>query len=196
MRRPAALATLAAVLLTLLGVYAATPVAHATPQNCPPVPGGRAEQIAAAQAVFSGVVAAATPGTGGRAVVHDVTVDRIYQGQVATTDVRVRTTTDPCGLGALTVGERYLFLVTADGDAWMAAGTSGTDRASDGLVAEITSLLGPGTAPGGAPAAPVEASFERVASVRPTPFLRVAAPGIALVIVGVLGLALVRRRTA
>lgn len=194
MRRLAA--TLAAVLLTLPGLYAVGPAAHATPQACPPAAADRPTQLAQAQAVFSGVVTSAKPGGGGRAVVHDVTVDRIYQGQVASTDVRVRTANDRCGLGALSVDERYLFLVTADGDAWMAAGNSGTDRASDGLVAEVTSLLGPGTAPGGAPAAPAEADFERVTSVHPTPFLRVAAPGIALVIVGCLGLALARRRTA
>ena len=151
-----------------------------------------------AAAVFTGVVASAA--AQGTSFVQVVTVDRLYKGQVVTSgQVRVRTTTGRCGLGRLTQGERYVVMAMPDGDSWLAGPRSGTAAASDALLARVQAVLGQGTAPTTGPTAPPEVSFDRVGAEHPRPFLRAAAPGFALVIVGLLGLlgvGVARRRTA
>jgi hypothetical protein len=111
----------------------------------------------------------------------------------------VRTTTGRCGLGQLTAGERYVVMATPDGDSWLAGPRSGTAAASDALLARVQALLGQGTAPTTGPDAPPRVAYDRVGAAHPRSFLRAAAPGFALIIVGLLGLlgvGMARRRVA
>jgi hypothetical protein len=152
-----------------------------------------APRVAAQRAavVFTGVVTSATGA--GDSFVQTVRVDRIYKGQVTSAEQqRVRTTGGRCGLGKLTPDERYVVMATPDGDSWLAGPRSGTAAASDALLARIQSLLGRGTAPT-TPSAPQKVSYHQVGTTHPRSFLRTAAPGLALVIVGLLGLAAARR---
>ena len=185
LRRVLALALV--VFCATFGALLAPQASSAAPPCVRPAPRVAAERAAV---VFTGVVTSAT--ASGTSYVQTVRVDRIYKGQVTSGDQRVRTTGGRCGLGELTPDERYVVMATPDGDSWLAGPRSGTAPASDALLARVQSVLGQGTAPA-TPAAPPEVDFEQVGSARPTPFLRMAAPGFALVIVGLLGLAAARR---
>lgn len=124
----------------------------------------------------------------GDTVVYDVTVDRVYKGDVDTTEATVSTpsTARECGLPDLQPGTSYVFFTT--GADLETTSTAGTASATEARVARIERLLGQGRSV--APVEPAEATFTRVAGER-TSFERVAAPGAALVIVGLLGLLLV-----
>jgi hypothetical protein len=190
LRRALALALVTACAL-LTGVLA--PVGVLAPQAADAACPHPAPEVAVrrATAVFTGVVASAA--ASGTSFVQVVKVDRLYKGQVTSAEVRVRTTTGACGLKQLTTGERYVVFAAPDGDSWLASPRSGTAVASDALLARVQALLGPGTAPATAPPTPRQVAYDQVGAAHPRPFLRSAAPGIALVIVGLLGLVVARR---
>jgi hypothetical protein len=123
----------------------------------------------------------------GDQVVYTVAVDRVYKGDVSTPEVSV--TTDraarACGLPDLAKGSPYVFFTNGEDLSTTAA--SGTAPATEARVARVARLLGDGRAP--TPPEPDTATFTRVAGA-PTSLERVAAPGLALVIVGLLGLGL------
>jgi hypothetical protein len=187
LRRALALAIVSACALLGAGAVLGPQTAYAAP-GCPRP--AAAVAVQRATVVFTGVVTSAT--ASGDSFVQAVTVDRVYKGDVTSVDVRVRTTGGACGLGKLTADERYVVLATPDGDSWLAGPRSGTAPATDALLARVQALLGPGTAPATS-SAPQQVTFEQVADTHPRSFLRVAAPGAALVIVGLLGLVVARR---
>ncbi|GGO73435.1 hypothetical protein [Nocardioides deserti] len=200
----------------VLGTYVVAPVvlaptaAVAAPPGCPTI----TVQDATRQAdgVFRGTVEDVRPVTGTSApgspdrYEHQVTVGRVWKGGLSTQRVLVRTEAGsrpseqpgeqpgpracPDGLGQLETGEEYLFFVDRRASGWLAEPTSRTAPLDDRLLGQVTRLLGSGRAP--VPVAPETAQFTRVADGEPASLTRTAAPGLAMVIVGLLGLAVVR----
>jgi len=149
--------------------------------------------------VFTGTVvtAAETPredGARGVVYTHEVTVDLIYKGDLREATAQVRTVSGgDCDPGRLTDGRRYVFFVEAVDDTLVAEGCGGTQRRRDVLVAELETLYGEGEPPRVDQPAE-EAAIEPVGGVSdPTTFTRAAAPGGAMVLVGLLGWIVVRR---
>jgi hypothetical protein len=187
---------LVALVLALGGAVASSPAAaDEPPATCPFI--SVADSSKAATAVFSGTVDNVTKepkptGERGASYLHDVTVSGVYQGEVGSESVQVRTDKTPrqCSLGELEVGSAYLFFVTSSGDPWIAESTGGTRLADPEVLAKVEQLLGAGKPP--VEPAPESAEFTPVNTEAPPTLSRAAAPGVALVLVGLLGLVLVR----
>ena len=194
------LTTLLGLLLAALVVLGSGLSAHAAQPHrsvpaCPPVT--VRDSTKAAMAVFSGVVtdvqrSARTDGLPGAIYTQTVTVDLVYQGKISTETVSVQTDRNraDCSLGALAVNTEYMFFVTGTGEPWVAGGTSGTRPSSETVVAQVVRLLGEGARPIQPP--PETAVFTPVDTSEPETLSRTAAPGAALVLVGLLGLVVVR----
>jgi xanthosine utilization system XapX-like protein len=183
MRRvPAPLLALLGVAGVLLGTVLAPP---ATAAACP-APQPLRSAVKHADVVFTGTVTGRR--VRGAQVEYAVDVQRSYMGRV---DERQTVTTDraarACGVPHLQRGGDYLFVADRSGDHLTTSAARGTAPAGRGLVRRVERLLGQGEGP--VPAEPVRATFTPVAG-DPTPLTRLVAPGVALVIVGLLGLVL------
>ncbi len=156
-----------------------------------------AQHAKRADVVFAGVLRSQR--RAGQDRVYTVDVERIYRGRVADTPVEVSTSTrNPCGLGSLDVDRDYVFFATrASGPSLVSAKCTGTGRATPAYVDDVEQALGAGNA---VPQPPVpepqrpEPEFTRLADAEPMPFTRLAAPGGAMVLIGLLGLLLFRKR--
>lgn len=149
-----------------------------------------------ADAVFAGTVQAVTIARDGdaRTVTHRVRVSALWKGSIDTDDVRVVTraaTPYGCPLGQLKRDTSYVFFATSDGEVWSAAKDDGTREATAGLRRALKSIYGEPRVPVSPDPSPLV--LTRVADSTPTSASRAAAPGAALVLVGLLGLVLVRR---
>ena len=150
-----------------------------------------------ADVVFSGVLVKQRAGR--QLGTYTFDVERIYQGRVDDTPVAVvssaRTT---CGLGRLKVDRAYVVFATSAARRLKSSQCTGTGRASPAYVADVERVLGPGNAipkpppPGQEPAEP---EYTRVDGADSPEFTRLAAPGGAMVLVGLLGLILFRKRS-
>ena len=148
--------------------------------------------------VFIGTVRTVTSerkpdGQRGAAITYDIDVDRVFKGSVRTETVQLVSdkSTSTCGLGELPEGESYVFFARTVNDELTANSCGGTGRATEKLVSAVADLLGDGHQP--VPPEPQKAVFTRVADAEPASLTRTAAPGLALVLVGLLGLVVVRR---
>jgi hypothetical protein len=152
------------------------------------------QQINNAGAVFSGTLTMASgPTTSGdrQTMSYDVKVDRVYKGDITSPRVTVKSDASEaaCGLTGMTADTRYLFFVrVSDVDAadLFANSCGGTGPAKSARTQKIVALLGPGSTP--IPPTPEEATFTPVADAEPSTLTQLAAPGAALVLVGLLGL--------
>ena len=187
-----------ALVLACSGLVLAQVPAHA----CKCVSSDAQRDVKRADDVFTGVLTGATSEVVDRRKVttYRVEVKTLYKGNLSAGTVKVASRETSCGLGALPADRRYVWFVTASGGDLSADQCGGTAPASDRLVERVETLLGKGEplgggGGGGAPEAEQpSAEFTRVADADPEPLTRLAAPGAALVLVGLLGLFVVRRR--
>jgi hypothetical protein len=158
------------------------------------------DHVKAASAVFTGTVEGiSSPGgnaENGFSRTRTVRVDTVYkpkQYELITTET-VEVMTDrafaDCAGAELVQDESYVFFVESD-EGLTATGCGGTERATARLITQVERLLGEGRAP--VPPEPTTATLTRVNPDEPASVTRLAAPGLALVIIGLLGLAVVRR---
>jgi hypothetical protein len=186
-------ATLVAIVSLTIGAGPAT--ADEPTVACPFI--SVADSSKAAMAVFSGQVTAVTKqekpvGEPGAYYLQDVTVTRVYQGEIDTEAVQVRTEKVPkaCSLGELAVGTEYMFFAVSSGDPWIAESGGGTVPVDPEVLDKVERVLGEGREP--VLPAPESAEFTPVETGEPTTLSRAAAPGLALILVGLLGLVVVR----
>jgi hypothetical protein len=152
------------------------------------------QQVNNAGAVFSGTLTMASgPTTTGdrQTMSYDVKVDRVYKGDITSPRVTVKSDASEaaCGLTGMTADTRYLFFVRVsevDAADLFANSCGGTGQAKSARTQKIVALLGPGSTP--IPPTPEEATFTPVADAEPYTLTQLAAPGAAMVLVGLLGL--------
>ena len=188
---------LIALLLACPAVVLSQMSAHAA---CTCKPGNVPQSAQRADAVFSGLLQNQSIGPTGanaaRETTYEIEAETVYKGDVRTADVVVDSPRNPCGLGRLQADRRYVFFVTMDGAAFTTDRCSGTAPANATLVGKVERVLGTGSDLGAPPPPVVEAAvFTKVDDAEPESLTRLAAPGAALVIVGLLGLVFVRLRS-
>ncbi len=178
----------AAMLLACLGlVVTATAPASAA---CTCKQGELEQQVDRADVVFIGTIDEV--GTAGETTTYDITASRAYLGSPErSTQVVSVGGRNACGLGELGVGTTYLFLATGDAAPYDADSCGGTGVANPTKVEKIEKILGEGTSVD--PPPPPQAVLTKVEDSAPAGFARTAAPGAAAVLIGLLGLVVVRR---
>lgn len=148
------------------------------------------QQVKRADAVFIGTIEAIA--TEGNDHTYSITASRAYLGTPErSTQVESLGTPKNCGLGALSIGSTYIFLATGTEAPYVADSCGGTGTANPVRIGKIEKILGEGTSV--EPPPPPEATRTLVEESAPPGFARLAAPGGAAAIIGLLGLVVVRR---
>ncbi len=186
MSRAARLA--AALLLTCLGlVFTVSAPASA---DCTCKQATLDKQVAKADLIFIGTVDKVE--AQGNGFLYDITASRTYQGvPERETQVLSAGGRDACGLGELGVGTSYLFFASGTETPYAADACGGTSVANPTKVGKIEKVLGAGTAV--EPPPPPTAQLTKVEDGAPAGFAQAASPGAAAVLLGLLGLLVVRR---
>ena len=185
-RRVLAAVCMAAATLVVL------PATALAARPCPDPTLGR--DIDHADVVFRGEVTKVRPveRTGQQATrTYKVNADRVYKSSLVTDQVVVTARVGTrCALPKLQTGTRYLVFVTEHRSRLLAQ--SGTAEATPRFTRQVVQRLGNGAQPDVTP--PAAARLTRVSGATPPPLSRLLAPGVALVLVSVLGLLFLGRR--
>jgi hypothetical protein len=178
----------AAMLIACLALVVTTSAPASAECTCKR--GKLAQQVERADAIFIGTID--DLGTEGSTTTYDITASRAYQGspERATQVVSVGGR-NACGLGELGVGTAYVFFATGSAAPYDADSCGGTSVANPTKVEKVEALLGEGTSV--EPPPPPKAVLTKVEDSAPAGFARTAAPGAAAVLIGLLGLVVVRR---
>ncbi len=145
-----------------------------------------AKQLTSAQTVVVATVEKQTVAAGDEATL-DVVASRVYKGSVTDARMTVKARGGSCGYWSGSSDQRLLLVVT-DG---RADGCDGSRVASADVLERVQARLGVGERV--APPTPADAVRTRLATDEPREFARLAAPGAAAALLGLLGLAVVRR---
>jgi len=188
---------LPALVLACAGIVLAQGSAHAACRCLQDDGDDVQSSVRGADAVFSGVLVGSS-GVRGKTsdfATYDIEADTLFKGDVPTSDVEVRSKNNDCALGDLEADKRYVFFVTEQGSEFRADRCGGTAGRTAALVSQVEAATGEGR-PLGRPQEsdePVVVEFTKLADAEPDSLTRTAAPGGALVLVGLLGLLVVRR---
>jgi len=182
-------------LVHLLLIGAAVLVIPAPAQARACVPTTLAKQAQNAEAVFSAQVTAVE--RVGQEASYTVAVETVYKGAVHAKMMVRAPATGATALTNIVANRHYLFLGTLDGTVVQANACGGTRALTAASTTAIVGILGEGSEPMGAePTTPPAPVITRIDLDEPTSLSRLAAPGGALVIVGLFGLLLLRRPRA
>jgi len=178
----------AALVLVCLGLVVT--VSAPASADCTCKQAGLEKQVARADLVFVGTVDRVE--VQGNGYLYEITASRAYQGSPERrTEVLSAGGRNECGLGELGVGTSYLWFATGTETPYASDACSGTGPANPTKIDKVEALLGAGTAV--EPPPPPKAVRTLVEDSAPAGFARAAAPGAAAVLVGLLGLLVVRR---
>ena len=178
----------AVMLLASLGLVLTTTAPASADCTCKQ--GTLEQQVERADAIFIATIDAV--GEEGNTFTYDVTASRAYEGtperstQVVSVGGR-----NACGLGELESGGTYVFFATGTAAPYDADSCGGTSVSNPTKVQKIEKILGPGESV--EPPPPPKAVLTRVEESAPAGLARSAAPGAAAVLIGLLGLVVVRR---
>ena len=188
---------LVVLLLAGFGVVLAQVPANA----CKCVPAGVAAHAKQVDVVFTGEVTGASTKTvqrGKRELrvrVYSVTVDRLYQGKTEEkVNVVSAVDTTACGLGKIPAGQRWLFFVNGKGPTYYANSCGGSELVVSQSLRQVEKVLGAGEPLATPPPERPPLAFTDDDVSDPMPLGRLVAPGAAVALLGLLGLALVRRK--
>jgi hypothetical protein len=158
------------------------------------------QSVQRADAVFTGTVTSVQrpPDESSGVIVILVNADRSWKGDVpAKVELSTPASSDDCGVDNLKANKDYLFFAQSDNAQLTIDSCGGTAPFTAALGDGISKLLGEGKDPAAAeepppPPEPPAADRQVIDDSEPVDFMRIAAPGGALVIVGVLGLLMLR----
>lgn len=143
-----------------------------------------------ADVVFTGVL---DKGTSAQDSTYSFQAEQLYAGHLTSPSVLVRASSS-CPLARLRPGKEYVVFARERQGALVSGTDDGTTRATRQVVRQVEQALGKGESLGATAQPSTKPTYTRVASGQPASLSRVAAPGVALVLVGLLGLLVVRRR--
>ncbi len=183
--------TLRPLLLALLLACAGVVLSQAPAAACTCQGPSVAEAARKADVVFSGVLLGEQRNA--QQVALALEVRQTFKGDVAASPVDVASPRDSCGL-RLAEDQVYLVFARDEGRGLTSEQCYGTRRATPKVVASVERRLGPGQRFEEEPPEPPAPEYTRLLHSDPPEFTRLAAPGAALALVGLLGWLVVRRR--